>query len=294
MHMGYRNFVVKSFANPRWGLMFAIGRFRLMSDLVISLHRTREALSTPDVPSRFPGIDMRTAIASMKRDGLYENINLDALTVARILDFASSTPCYWRKDPSVRFLYRDRAEVERRIGKSILLGHYFDIEDSCEALRAVSQDPTLWDLATSYLGAEPGQTEARLWWSFASNGTSEERVKADQGFHYDLHDYRSIAFFFYLTPVDESSGPHVYVKGSHRWKPVRMLLGASRQCSDQEMVTRYGAGNVVALCGPAGFGFASDPFGYHKGAPPLKHDRLILRVRYTINDDGSRADRSRH
>ena len=84
---------------------------------------------------------MRTAIASMKRDGLYENINLDAPTVGRILDFASSTPCYWRKDPSVRFLYRDRAEVERRIGKSILLGHYLDIEDSCEALRAVSQDP---------------------------------------------------------------------------------------------------------------------------------------------------------
>jgi hypothetical protein len=290
--MGYQNFVVKFLANPQWGLMFALGRFRPVSSLVVFLHRAREVPSPPDAPSRFSAIDMQTAIADMERDGLHTNLNLDALTVAQIVDFASSTPCYWREDPNVQFLHRDRADVERRIGKSILLGRYRDVEERCETIRAISHDPTLRHLATRYLGAEPGQTEARLWWSFATNGTSEERLKADQGFHYDLHDYRCIALFFHLTPVDEFNGPHVYVKGSHRRKPVRMLLGASRQHSDEDIVQRYGAHNVMPLCGPAGFGFASDPFGFHKGAPPLKGDRLMLRVRYTINDDGSRSDRS--
>jgi hypothetical protein len=290
--MGYQNFVSKFVANPQWGLMFALGRFRPVSSLILFLHRPHEIPSPPDTPSRFSAIDMPSAVADMRRDGLHTNLNLDALTVAQIVDYASSTPCYWREDRSVQFLQRDRADVERRIGKSILLGRYFDIEERCETIRAISHDPILRHLATLYLGAEPGQIEARLWWSFATTGTSQERLKADQGFHYDLHDYRCIAFFFHLTPVDEFSGPHVYVKGSHRRKPVRMLLGASRQCSDEEMVRQYGAENVVALCGPPGFGFASDPFGYHKGAPPLRDDRLMLRIRYTIHDDGSRSDRS--
>ncbi len=290
--MGYQNFVVKFLADPHWGLMFALGRFRHVNSLIVSLHRSSEVPSPPAVPSRFSTIDMQTALANMRRDGLHTNVNLDALTVAQIVDFASSTPCYVRGDTGVRFLPRDRADVERRIGKSILLGRYYDVEERCEAVRSISHDPTLRYLATLYLGAEPGQIEARLWWSFATTGTSEERVKADQGFHYDLHDYRCIAFFFHLTPVDDSSGPHVYVKSSHRRKPVRMLLGGSRQRSDEEILRQYGADNVMRLCGPAGFGFASDPFGYHKGAPPLRGDRLMLRVRYTINDDGSRSDRS--
>jgi hypothetical protein len=290
--MGYGNFVTKSFFNPRWGLMFALGRFRLVSDLVVSMKKTPEATLAPNASTRFPSVDMRTALATMKRDGLCTNLNLDACTVAEIVSFASSTPCFWREDRSVTFLCHEHADVERRIGKTVLLGHYLDIEDRCEAVRAVSHDPVLLHLATLYLGAEPGQTEARLWWSFASSGTSEDRVKAGQIFHYDLDDYRNIAFFFHLTQVDESSGPHVYVKTSHRRKPLRYLLSSSRQCTDQEMVARYGAENVATLCGPAGFGFASDPFGYHKGASPLKGHRLMLRVRYTINHDGTAVDKS--
>jgi hypothetical protein len=95
-------------------------------------------------------------------------------------------------------------------------------------------------------------------------------AQADQGFHYDLDDYRCVAFFFHLTPVDEFSGPHVYVKGSHKRKPIRMLLAPSRQCSDQDMVMRYGAENVVTLCGPPGFGFASDPVWLSQGCAAAK------------------------
>jgi hypothetical protein len=58
------------------------------------------------------------------------------------------------------------------------------------------------------------------------------------------------------------------------------------------MVRLYGPDHLMTLCGRAGFGFATDPFGYHKGAPPVQRDRLILRVRFTINDDGSRVDRT--
>jgi hypothetical protein len=287
-----RRLVVKFFENPRWGVMFTLGRFRAVSTAVVFFHRGQIVRPGAGVPSLFPSLDVESALRNMRRDGVQTDINLDAKTVAAITRFAYTTECYWPADPNVRFLYANHAEAERTCGKPILLGRYFDIEERCDAIRAVAQDPMLHHLAAKYMGAPAGQVETRLWWSFVSDATSADRIKADQGFHYDLHDYRSIAFFFHITDVDESAGPHVHVRGSHTRKPLRFLLGESRQSSEDELVKHYGAQNLMTLCGVAGFGFATDPFGYHKGAPPLQEDRLILRVRFTINDDGSRVDRS--
>jgi hypothetical protein len=287
-----RRLATKFFQNPRWGVMFTLGRFRVVSSAVAFFHRSPIERPASDVRSPFMSLDVDTALLNMRRDGVHAGVNLDYDSVAEIQQFAYSTECYWPGDPAVRFRYEDRADAERRCGKPLLLGRYLDIEDRCEAIRAISHDPVLRYLAAAYMGAPPGQIEARLWWSFVGDATSADRVKADQGFHYDLHDYRSIAFFFHITDVDASSGPHVHIRGSHTHKPIRLLLGETRQSSDEDMVKHYGAHNLVTLCGPAGFGFATDPFGYHKGAPPVGRDRLILRVRFTINDDGSRVDRT--
>jgi hypothetical protein len=275
--------------------MFTLGRFRLVSSAVVLLNRSHRSLSARpgrDVATLFSTVDVDTVLRNMHGDGVHAGFTLSQQTVEEITAFAHSAECYWPGDPETHFLYRDRAEAERRCGRPILLGRYWDVEDDCEAVRAISHDPVLRYVAARYLGTDPGQTETRLWWSFVSDATSADRVKADQGFHYDLHDYRSIAFFFHLTDVDDASGPHVHIRGSHVHKPLRLLLGDQRQCSDDDMVRLYGDDNIVTLCGPAGFGFATDPFGYHKGAPPMNRDRLMLRVRYTIYDDGSRVDRS--
>ena len=287
-----RRLATKFLQNPRWGVMFTLGRFRVVSAAVVFFHRSRIVRPTAGLQTLFPSLDFDTALLNMRRDGIHAGVNLDPETVAQITRFAHSTECYWPTDPSLRFLYADRADAERRCGKAILLGRYFDIEERCEAIRAIAHDPFLHYMAASYMGAPPGQVEARLWWSFVGDATSADRIKADQGFHYDLHDYRSIAFFFHLTDVDEFSGPHVHVRGSHTHKPLRLLLGDTRQSSDEDIVKHYGPDNVLTLCGRAGFGFATDPFGYHRGAPPLRGDRLILRLRFTINDDGSRVDKS--
>lgn len=288
-----RRLAVKFFQNPRWGVMFTLGRFRVVSTAVVFFHRGQVVRPPAGVKSLFRSLDIDTALRNMRRDGLHTGVNLDANTVAEITRFAYTTECYWPGDPSLRFLYANRGDAERACGKPILLGRYFDIEERCDAIRALVQDPILHYLAARYMGAPAGQIEARLWWSFVAEASSADRIKADQGFHYDLHDYRSIAFFFHITDVDESAGPHVHVSGSHTHKPLRLLIGDTRQSTEEELVKHYGAGNVMTLCGRAGFGFATDPFGFHKGAAPQRKDRLILRLRYTINDDGSRVDRSR-
>jgi len=288
-----RRLAVKFFENPRWGVMFTLGRFRVVSTAVVFFHRGQIVRPPAGVQSLFSSLDVDTALRNMRRDGAHVGVNLDPQTVAEIARFAYTTECYWPSDPRLRFLYANRAEAERTCGKPILLGRYYDIEERCDAIRAIAQDPILHYLAASYMGAPAGQIEARLWWSFVAEATSAERIKADQGFHYDLHDYRSIAFFFHITDVDDFAGPHVHVKGSHSHKPLRLLLGETRQSSEEDLIKHYGAANLLTLCGRAGFGFATDPFGYHKGAVPLRRDRLILRVRFTLSDDGSRVDRSR-
>ena len=276
---------------PRRALMLALGRFRPLSHAVVFLTSRPVVRPPTGAPTLFPDVDVDEVLTAMAHDGVYAGINLGPDVVARILEYAHSTECCWGLPPVARFQYADKAAAEASHGARILLGRYMDIEDRCAAVRAVSHDPMLRYIAARHLGREPGQTETRLWWSFAGEATPEERFRADQGFHYDLHDYRRIAFFFYLTDVDASAGPHVHVKGSHVKKPWRMLFRETRHATDAEINERYPTDDVVTLCGPAGFGFATDPFAYHKGAGPDRRDRLLLRVRFTIFDDGVRVDR---
>jgi hypothetical protein len=278
--------------HPRWLIMYTAGRFRFISNLAVSLRPRPTLEHVDDATTIFRGVDIDRVVTNLRRDGLYAGINLDPATVAEITTFATRERCYWPERPEVRFAHDDRTAVESEFGRPLLLGRYFDIEDRCPAVRAIACDPVLRQIATHYLNAVPQQVETRLWWSFVSQASVEDRLEADQGFHYDLHDYRSLAFFFHLTDVDASSGLHVCVVRSHVRKPLRKLLSTSRQLSDAEVLRIYGSGAIAPMCGNAGFGFAEDPFCYHKGAPPTRRDRLMLRVRFTIHDDGTRVDRS--
>ena len=115
-----------------------------------------------------------------------------------------------------------------------------------------------------------------------------EKLKAAQVFHYDLDDYRFIKFFFYLTDVDLSSGPHLLLKGSHKNKKLSHQLLGVRCASkpDQEIVETYGAENLVTVTGPAGLGFAEDATCFHKGTLPTHKERLLLQIEYAINNYG--------
>jgi len=279
------------FRKPRRAQMLALARFRVVSNGVAFLYGREAVRPRAGEPTLFPDVDVEGLLTGMRRDGLFAGINLAPDAVARIVEYARNTECFWNARPDVRFRYEDHAAVEAKYGTRVLLGRYAEIDDRCPAVRAVSHDPMLRYIAARHLGREPGQTETRLWWSFAGDATPEERFKADQGFHYDLHDYRRIAFFFHLTDVDESAGPHECVKGSHVKKPWRMLLRETRHATEAEIHEHYPAEDILTMCGPSGFGFATDPFGYHRGSGPVSRDRLILRVRFTIFDDGVRVDR---
>jgi hypothetical protein len=89
---------------------------------------------------------------------------------------------------------------------------------------------------------------------------------------------------FYLTDVDFSSSYHICVKGSHKKKKLREQFSLSRNRDDQYIINYYGSENAITISEPAGSGFAEDPYCFHKGTIPVNKKRLILEIKFALNN----------
>lgn len=144
----------------------------------------------------------------------------------------------------------------------------------CPEIFDIANDTDTLSLVEAYLGCRPTVASIGLRWSFANSKTKGQA----QNFHRDLDDWRSIKYFIYLTDVTPDTGPHIYVKGSHR-TPLRFR---ARPYLESEISNVYGGRAVEMVSGPAGHAFIADTLGIHCGAPPRTGPRLILQIQYTI------------
>jgi hypothetical protein len=148
-----------------------------------------------------------------------------------------------------------------------------DIIDAPHILE-LANHPALLRLAARYIGCKPTISALGLRWSFpsAANGTDV------QAFHRDSDDWRYMKVLVYLTDVNDEAGPHVYVKGTHLARaPMRLQL-----YKDEEIRQKYGADRMIIATGNAGFGFAVDTSGIHKGTVPTGKPRLMLQIQYSL------------
>lgn len=273
-------------------------RFRTMRNLArLDAVRTLAGVSlrrVQDVRSPiFPGATVERCLDALRRDGLAFGVDLPRGVLDEIRAWTDESPCFGNLNPKWGF-YRDgRAEAQRKAGKTFTVAHYFNAQE-CPAIKALVDDPFLNEVARQYVGPGARFTCTHVWWSFANEVSAAERDEWAQLFHFDLDDYRFVKVFFYLTDVDEESGPHVYVRGTHRGKPLRHMY-PMRRLSDDEVRREYGADREVHICGRAGTGFFEDTFGIHKGLPPRTKDRLVLQLefaqRYYSGDDVVPHDR---
>lgn len=145
---------------------------------------------------------------------------------------------------------------------------------ACPHLLELANSAPLIRLAAQYIGCKPTISAIGLRWSYPQAGSGTGL----QGFHRDCDDWRFIKVFAYLTDVDADSGPHVYVRGSHRERcGVRLL-----PYEDAEVAGRYGQHNLLEVTGPAGTSFAVDTRGVHKGLMPSAKPRLLLQIQYSL------------
>lgn len=165
----------------------------------------------------------------------------------------------------------------------------FNEEDLLEDtdLRSILFDINFLRIAQEYLNCMPLNDIFIMWWSsiFSNNPNSH----AAQLYHFDMDHLKFIKFFIYLTDVDANSGPHCYVRGSHRNKP--FALSSDRRYEDDEVKAHYKSDDLVEITGSKGTIVAVDTSGFHKGKLPENRERLIVQIEYTNSFFGQKVNK---
>lgn len=230
----------------------------------------------------FPDVNPAKVSECLSENGIWQGFKLPQSVLKDLKDFAMNTPTYGNRNPLWGFHVKDLEKAQAKVGVSFTVSNYFNTYEQCPAIRLLAQDPMLNEIALRYVGPKAKLLSTGMWWSYASNSKKTDQNQYAQLFHYDLDDYKFVKFFFYLTDVNKDSGPHVYVKQSHREKYWRHLL-STRRFQDSEIEEIYPMESIMTLEGRAGDGFAEDTFGIHKGAHPVLQNRLILEIYYAIS-----------
>lgn len=164
------------------------------------------------------------------------------------------------------------------------VGYVYDLPEAqvwrLPAAQRLIGDPIFINVAQAYCKTVPVVKDINVWWSVYMDGQADSH--SAQQFHFDF-DATPIwlKFFVYMTDVTDKTGPHVYVRGSHRMQQPQARELFSRgyvRISDADIARVYGAENVVELCGPKGTVIAVDTLGFHKGKALTSGCRLVAQL----------------
>jgi hypothetical protein len=277
----------------RWLLMFIIARSPFGRGLGRFVYCDRHIVKDQNYGSDressiFQDLEPEIAVNSIKKDGYYLGLQLPEQVLKEISAYANTANISIDGEQGFEFKYCDKHQATKRYNREILTGNYLAINSECLAMQKLVNDPKLREIATKYLGKEPMLVRSQMSWTFIGSSQTYAQ-KGEIGspmvlFHYDLDDYHTLKFFFYLTDVDSTSGSHRCVTGSHKKR--KLLHYILRSQSDQAIADYYGADSIVDICGQAGFGFAEDSFCFHRGSPPATAPRLMIQLEFALNNYG--------
>lgn len=207
------------------------------------------------------------AVAGIYQNGFYVfNQRASTQQVQALVAFAEQAQCEARGAGTPLGVY---PRTDPQVGR-------YDIYEQ-EALHSpevqdFATDPAMALISQKYLGQPVIMDEVAFWWT-----TTKKAEDADlnaQLFHQDRDRLSFLKFFMYLTDVDTMTGPHVYVKGSH--KKIPRSLRADGRMNDSAVQEAGLSANIIELHGLAGTIMAVDTIGLHKGKTPITTDRLAL------------------
>jgi hypothetical protein len=267
---------------PSWLVMFLFARILLARRIERWLNRAayREALPAPE--SLLSGVDLNRVVGEIITHGVSVGLQLPTPIVREIVDFAQSTPCFSRDRQQQGFLPTDVTEVNRTRDRDVVAGYYFDAVEKSPAIVQLSKDAVLINIARAYIGNEPILIRIRLWWNFPAIRVSDAdlHANAQERFHFDMNGWRTLKFFFYLTPTNDRGGAHRCIVGSHKRRPIRHQLTPLVGRATDELEASFGKDRFLTIMGDAGLGFAEEPFVFHTGSLCKDQPRLILELEY--------------
>lgn len=281
-------FLTQIIKKPRWILVFLIGRFsivRRMHKLIFNLPKKRQPI-TKFKSSLFTDLNTQEAIESLNRDGIFLDISLPDNILQDILDHANSNNCHLGGKTDLGFNIIDKKKAELACKKPFFVAKYFNVSRFCPSILELANDPKILEIANGYIGKCAKYTGASLYWTFPIESVpyDSEQLGFCQ-YHYDLDDYASIRFSFYLTEVSLESGPHICILGSHRKRSILHELNYfSRRPPEKELEELYGQQQYISLTGKPGMGFIEDTFCFHRGSVPKSSPRLFLQLHFAANN----------
>lgn len=148
-------------------------------------------------------------------------------------------------------------------------------------IRVFMQDQALREIAARYLECEPILDLVAAWWTFPHGAADSASA---QLYHFDLDRIRWLKIFVYLTDVDETSGPHAFIRGSHRTNG--KTIRRDGRFTDDEVFGLYPRSDERVFIAPKGTVILEDTLGFHKGVAATRNHRFILEYELSINHFG--------
>lgn len=182
-----------------------------------------------EVLKKYPAasqVDLMDSIESLVdtlfQDGYALGLKLPDRMVKAFQEYAFSHPCYGNRQRDSSPISVLPAWLQDCPNMPCRVASYIKDQETCTLIKQLAEDSQLLAIAEAYLGQTPLHHKSELIWSFPHQSSSANCYT--HFFHSDINDYRNIKFFFYLTDVDETSGPHYYIRQSHKNRPLLSQL----------------------------------------------------------------------
>lgn len=267
---------------PGWILLIVFGRLKWVRRIERAVRAKPYLVSTLPPSASVETPDAMTVATLLARDGAVEGFRLLDDVLQEIRAFAENNPCSTRDDEPVSFLPKDLDKANASRKKDVLAAYYFSSVEQCPAINELVDDARLLEIAQNYVGRGAKNIRARLWWNFPATryDDADLHATAQDKFHFDLNDWRTVKFFFYLTDVDLNAAPHLYIRGSHVNRGLEHQYTILQGKPKDALEAYYGAAEFRTVVGPAGSGFAEDPFVFHTGSTAISAARLLLELEF--------------
>lgn len=284
--LGNKDFAKRINRSKRWQ---ALGRFKtvrrgysLFQNQLQQFNSQfyQERLNISKFSSLSP-VQVNQCVDNIRKTGVHLGLYLKEDAVKTIRSFADSNFCTEPKHDG--FFFASDIRNGRLNGKDrrVMRGLVSNI-DKCPIVDTIVSDEMLIEVARKYLGYYPTLITRHLTWSFACDLDEVEirKLYPPTNFHYDVAGLNFVTASFFITNVDENTGPHIMIEKSHNRKPLQMLFRSNIQ-KETDVWRYYDRSEQLTITGNPGFGFFQDPSCIHRLKLPTNGNRLILQIRYS-------------
>ncbi len=189
---------------------------------------------------------------------------------------------------SIEFIDRILSDEKNTLGGQRTLITDLKNLSNIPLVQYLLKDPMIWDMARSYLGPQAIVNGIALSKTEYKEISIQDKSTDAMLFHFDCDHNKFLKIFIYLSDVDRTCGPHVYVPSTHA--PYRRFIPKSLQKDgridnlsliDHGLVPNY-------ILGSKGTIIFGDTHCLHRGTPVQSgHVRLMLQLQFVESSCGN-------